>query len=741
MHTISQFHNQRISRRARRGVSIILVLALVSMTLALSYAMLRTQATVEQASRSSNHRVTARMAATTGMSAALRSINDANWRGVDSGLSGDLGGGATYAVRFETGDASLAIGNADYNEFPYRMTITSTGVMIDPANPQVQATHQIQSVVQLVRRKLADAPGNWPAIRNYTVYQWGTDHHKEVDIEAPVHIEGPVFLQNKINYLADYPSDGDDKPFDGTIDEVAIFQAAASASDIQAIHDGTLTIQTLASLPAANPVAWWRFDEASGSSIAIDELGSHNGRYEGSRAGGSPSPGLGGSGSAVFDGFDDHVDIGPVDVNGSNMTILAWIKADDFEHSDGRIISKATGSNTSQHYWMLSTFKESGDIRLRFRLRTAVGGTDVLTASSEDLEANDWIFVAAVYDGTKMRLYKDGHLVGSRSKVGAISTNSTVRASIGNNPSGSPRARLLRDYEAMRVAGHGDFRPFSGPISAPLSMTSDHNRRLLEDDSNVTLNDVAIGHGVAPVTHPGNVSSYQLYPGGKVYVPTRLPSRISNSRFTPDPKTNPLGLVTRSSNLTVDAGITVHGTLIVSGTGESGRIKLKGNGISLEPVSLPPLYGDSTVYQLPSMIAFSEIEIHHESSSSLRGLIMTWDELRCQDGKQSTTMQMTGQLIAGKLTVESRDEWDQSSSWWNSQHTSFLGQLDAASPTIYFPQWLDEQHDLDVTPRLTIQPDSAKPYYHWHDWTKPIFVAHPDDGGLRWDLLKWQDIR
>ncbi|MCA9141443.1 MAG: LamG domain-containing protein [Planctomycetaceae bacterium] len=709
------------------------------MTLALSYAMLRTQATIEQTERNSSHRATARQAAMTGMSVALRTINEPTWGGVDTGLSGSLGDGSTYAVSFETGDASLAVSDPDYSEYPYRLTINAIGSVVDPANPQIQSTHRIRSVVQLVRRKLSDAPSNWSTIKPYTVYQWGTGSGREVDIEFPVRINGPVYFQNRINYLSDYPNDGDEKPFDGSIDEVMVLGASASSMVVEAIQAGTLTLQTLVAIPAANAVAWWRFNEANGSTIAVDALGNYNGRYEGSAAGGTPGPTQGGSGSAVFDGYDDHIDVGPVNVSGSAMTILAWIKADDFDSSEGRILSKATGSNDSDHYWMLSTIDVSGRKRLRFRLKTDIGGTDVLQASTGDLTTNTWTFVAAVYDGVTMRLYKDGQLVGWRFKFGSIATSSSVRASIGNNPSGSPRARLLRDLEAMRVAGQGDFRPMAGPISAPLSLTLDHDRRLLEVDSNVPLNDVVIGGGTSPVTHPGDVTSYRLYPGGKSYAPTQLNSSISNVSLAPNPVTNPLGLVKRQSQLVLNNNVTIQGTVLVYDSGSSGRIELRGTGIKVAPVSLPSLYGDSTIYQLPSIIARDDVEVYSGSSSSLSGLVMAWDDLQCFQGKQSTALSVTGQLIAGELEIEARDEWDQSSSWWDSRHKEFLAQLGGSSPNPYFPTWLQTNHALDYQPKLTIQPDPSSVSYHWHDWSKPLFEAHPDDGGLRWDLLEWQD--
>ena len=53
------------------------------------------------------------------------------------------------------------------------------------------------------------------------------------------------------------------------------------------------------------------------------------------------------------------------------MTIVAWIMPTSFDaHDDGRIISKATGTDIDDHYWMLGTKAVDSTHRLRFRLRT-----------------------------------------------------------------------------------------------------------------------------------------------------------------------------------------------------------------------------------------------------------------------------------------------------------------------------------------------------------------------------------
>lgn len=723
--------------RQRAGVAVVIVLGLLAVTLALSYAMLRSQTTIETMQRNDGFRSTARQAAQAGLTAGLRAMHGARWAGVDTPLSGKFDDNTSYTVTYQTGDASLKTTDADYDEYPYRVTVTSKATATDPATPAVQSTYTSQAVVQLIRRKLADQPSAWTAMQPYTVYQWGTGSGREVDIEVPVRVEGLTLFQNEVAYLQDYPNDGDDKAFHGSIDEVLILKSALSQAQLQAIATGALTLRTLVATAGVNAQDWWRLDDST-SSAAVDTLRAHHGRYDGAGVGASPAPIVGGTGAASFDGFNDHVDLGPVDISGDQMTILAWFKVDSFNHSDGRIISKATGSSTSEHYWMVSTYKSSGHNRLRFRLRTG-GSTSNLIASSGDIAAGTWIFAAAVYDGRQMRLYQDGTLVGSMSKSGSISTNSRVRASLGNNPPGSPRARLLRDLEAMRVAGAGDFRPLANTVTAPLSLTGTHEQSLLTDETNIKLSNTTQGSGAAPVAHPGDVTSYQLYPGGKSYAPTILGSSIRNATFTPDPKTNPLGLLKRTGTVQVYSNVAIQGTILTYDSGSSDIVQLRGTRIKMIPTTLPSIYGDSTVRQLPTILSGDDIEVYGGSDSTVTGLVMAWDDLECLQGSQSTTLNIEGQVAAREFEIQARNEWDQSSSWWKTRLHDFLTQLDGRSPVLHFPVWLKQEHGLDYEPKITIQPASATVTNHWHDWSQPLFVAHPDDGGLRWDVIRWVD--
>ncbi|MFT6808622.1 MAG: hypothetical protein ACJA01_001848 [Saprospiraceae bacterium] len=118
-----------------------------------------------------------------------------------------------------------------------------------------------------------------------------------------------------------------------------------------------------------------------------------------------------------------------------------------------RFISKATGQNDDDHYWMVSTLNDS---QLRFRLQTNNGGTATLVSEVGVLPLSKWCFIAATYDGLKMRIYKDGLLLDSLDKTGLIATNPNINVCLGNQPlSATGGARPLDGLlDEMRIYGN-----------------------------------------------------------------------------------------------------------------------------------------------------------------------------------------------------------------------------------------------------------------------------------------------
>ena len=176
-------------------------------------------------------------------------------------------------------------------------------------------------------------------------------------------------------------------------------------------------------------IAWWKLDESSGTTAA-DSAGANTGtlvngpvwRPTGGRI----------NGALEFDGSDDRVDVGNMDIVGSGLTIALWMKADDFDVNDARFVSKATGVNEGDHYWMVSTINGTA---LRFRLK-AGGSTTTLASSTGQISAGTWYHIAVTYDGSQMRIYKNGTQIASVAKTGTINTSSSVPAALGNQPQG-----------------------------------------------------------------------------------------------------------------------------------------------------------------------------------------------------------------------------------------------------------------------------------------------------------------
>ena len=216
--------------------------------------------------------------------------------------------------------------------------------------------------------------------------------------------------------------------------ENGVYQFELTVMDATGESRDGMTVTVEQELPLdAGLVAYWKLDEDSGD-MASDALGLANGQLTNGPVWQVDQGVLGGA--LEFDGVDDYVDIGTMDLPArAGLTLAFWFRADDFEIHDARFISKASGIQDEDHYWMVSTLN---DTALRFRLKA--GGTTTTLVSPEDvLSAGAWHHVAAIYDGSRMSLYLDGKEITSTAKTGLIDTKNDVGAALGNQPGGDDR--------------------------------------------------------------------------------------------------------------------------------------------------------------------------------------------------------------------------------------------------------------------------------------------------------------
>ncbi len=194
-------------------------------------------------------------------------------------------------------------------------------------------------------------------------------------------------------------------------------------------------------------IAHWPLNEGK-DTIVHDTTGQHPGKIRGATW---TSDGL-----LRFDGRDDYIPIRPsVEVSGQTLTISARFSSEDLancETNDCRIISRSTGVQTYEHDFMLSTIRIKTVTRLRFRLRIN-GRTKTLIAYTGDLRDNETVHAAAVYDGSYMRLYKNGNAVGRLAITGDITTTPDAATWIGGNPPGPTDRPWMGHIHDLRIYG------------------------------------------------------------------------------------------------------------------------------------------------------------------------------------------------------------------------------------------------------------------------------------------------
>jgi len=195
---------RRQSTSQPAGVAVVMVLMVMAMTMAICYAMLRTQSTALLIQENEQLQSMARQAALSGLRAALQRMHSPDWQGVNSSWQAAISSSQTFQVTYTAGDKFLSASNPAYQEYPYRVTILCTGRAVDPDSPQRVVTYQVQAVVRLVPRKLSSTPSDWPTMQNYTIFQTRDDN---VELDIPCQLRGKIRIQGKLYLAMHYPND------------------------------------------------------------------------------------------------------------------------------------------------------------------------------------------------------------------------------------------------------------------------------------------------------------------------------------------------------------------------------------------------------------------------------------------------------------------------------------------------------------------------------------------------------
>lgn len=217
------------SRELRHGISLVLVLLAVSMSLMLTYAALSSQSRGMQVRQNVNRQELARQAAESGATIALAKMQAADWAGVSSKLTGTLDsdsvGFTGYSVEFllidgQTSPTSYPSGQGKNSISAYTTIFNTSADGLTSASADAAAVATKQAFQLLIR-----STGKW---QSASVANDVTTEIVEVGVELQPRVSGRTLL------AGDWASASDVLKSTGDYDSIqnyALFAKAGSSSN------------------------------------------------------------------------------------------------------------------------------------------------------------------------------------------------------------------------------------------------------------------------------------------------------------------------------------------------------------------------------------------------------------------------------------------------------------------------------------------------------------------------------
>lgn len=271
--------------------------------------------------------------------------------------------------------------------------------------------------------------------------------------------------------------------FTGLIDEVKVYNGVLTGEEIKqdynrgsAIVLGSLSDNSSYDKNSANqeycvpgdttscaaPVGEWKFEEKTNTN-AYDTSGNGN---TGTITGATWSTGRIGS-ALAFNGSSDFISTS-ITTHPSSFTTEAWVNTDVTDGTYDTIISKFTASPSYNGFFMRHA---NGNIE------AAVYNAGSGYTSTTTITANGWNYWVMTFDGSTIRLYKDGIQVDS--DAGTMGSNSTALVIGGNYGGASERfdgkidqvryftytrtpAQIAWDYNRGKPVAHWKFDECQG---------------------------------------------------------------------------------------------------------------------------------------------------------------------------------------------------------------------------------------------------------------------------------------
>lgn len=272
-----------------------------------------------------------------------------------------------------------------------------------------------------------------------------------------------------------------------------------------------------------NLISYWKLDESSGT--ITDSHGSNDGTNNGATYGATGKINT----ALDFDGSNDYVNFGDIDVSDDEISIACWIKVDAFTNSF--ILAKDQASGREWSFGITS----AGKIQLQ------PGGAGPSTASTTTLSTGTWYHVGVTYSSTSNSgtYYLNGVADGTFTSAGNISSTSTPlymgQRAYGGDPyfNGTIDECGLWDAEISADDFSYLYNNAQG-FAYPFTLTTDDLLAYykLDETSGTTVTDATGNNGAtntsATVNVSGKINTAYDFSGGASYVLSDSTSGIGN---------------------------------------------------------------------------------------------------------------------------------------------------------------------------------------------------------------------
>ena len=210
------------------------------------------------------------------------------------------------------------------------------------------------------------------------------------------------------------------KGFNGTIDDVALYGSPLSQQQI-AIHYTAAQPMLFGSgyrqqVAQDNPSDYWRLGETTGTTATDAAGGNHPGSYSatGVTLGQQGSQSADTDSSTAFSGSSSFVSASGVPNFSGAFTIEAWVRSAAIQ-SDKGIAGKWRAAGEASAGGAMLWINNSGN----YTLAVTNSAANYLATSASPIPGV-WEYIVGTYDGSTLRLYRNGVLVTSKGFTGSI---------------------------------------------------------------------------------------------------------------------------------------------------------------------------------------------------------------------------------------------------------------------------------------------------------------------------------